>query len=266
MCGAQLEEVLFTTGTPAGDPLTWRAWPLVLDGWRCTRCDEVQVPRFLEPDESVAIAKAAAEAAGAGREDEAEFGFRRIVASWSRYRPGLVDLSTLLMARATRLDLDGKTDLALLDEIEENLREALDLDPPPSREHVVGMLAQVLLMREQVVQAQNLLCEELGRPELDPGARQQLEETVGWITLRGDLYDRGAKLVPVDLMQLHGKPRPVLDEHARQRVQRGVDYLVRHQQANPTSWQALWLAAMATKTLSGDAASLKWFARLRDRT
>lgn len=113
-CGAPVEEVLFTTGTPAGDPLTWRAWPLAVDGWRCTKCDRAQAPRFLEADECVEIGKAAVDAATAGREEEAEIGFRRIVASWAGYRPGLSDLSTLLMVRATRLDLEGQTDLSLL--------------------------------------------------------------------------------------------------------------------------------------------------------
>lgn len=260
-CGAAMEEVLFTTGTAAGDPQVWRAWPLVLDGWRCTGCDAAKAPRFIEPEESVAIAQQAAEAATNGREAEAEFGFRRIAGSWFGYRPALFDLSTVLMARARRLDLEGRVDLALLDEIERDLRQALEFQPPPPRPHVVHRLAEVLLLREQTVQAQDLVDAELDRPELAADERGHLDEVARWVALRGDLYDRGSQALPPSVMQLHGQPRPILDEAGRSRVERGVEYMLRHQHANPASWQALWAAAMGRKTLAGCSAALELFGR-----
>jgi tetratricopeptide (TPR) repeat protein len=234
---------------------------LVLDGWRCTKCDEVVAPRFIEPDESVAIAKQAVEAAQNGREDEAELCFRRIAASWHGYRPALFDLASLLINRARRLDLEGKTDLALLDEIERDLRQALELEPPPPRLHVVHKLAEVLLLREQTAQAQELLKRELDRPGAKANERGELERIVDWVASRGDLYDRGAQALSLDVLQLHGQPRPVLDEAGRARVERGIGYMLRHQQANASSWQALWLAAMGRKTLAGSAAAVELFAR-----
>jgi hypothetical protein len=197
----------------------------------------VWFPRFLEPDEFVAIAKSAAGSARAGREKDAEFGFRRLAASWPRYRPAIVDLSTLLMTKARRLALEGKTDVALLDEIEQALRDVLDLDPPPSRAHVVGMLSEVQLLREQVVQAQNLVRDELGLLGVDADCKQQLEDTMQRIVSRGDLYDRGIELLPVEVLTLHGQPHPVFDDAMCQRVKRGIECLIRHQEANQSSWQ-----------------------------
>jgi Tfp pilus assembly protein PilF len=62
-------------------------------------------------------------------------------------------------------------------------------------------------------------------------------------------------------MQLHGRPRPVLDDAQRARVERGIACMLRHQEANPESWQALWVAAMGRKTIHGHAAAVDDFAR-----
>lgn len=260
-CGAPLHEVLFTTGTQAGDPQVWRVWPLAVDGWRCAKCGNIQLARFLEPEETVAIGKSAAKAAQEGRFDEAELGFRRILGSWPAYAPGLADLASALMLRARKLDLDGKTDLPLLEEVEALLSEALALAPPPPRPHLVETLARALLLREQAARARDLLDEELARPGLPSEERQQLERTARWVNLRGDLFERGSALVPAQVMTLHGQPAPVLDAAGRARVERGIESLLQHLLANSSSWQALWIAAMGTRTIDGAAAAIDFFAR-----
>lgn len=255
-CGGRFEEVVFTTF--GGDPATWRAWPLAVDGWRCARCPVTLLPRFLEADEAVAIGQASVEAANAGREAEAEYGFRRLVASWSGYRPALNDLTTLLLARAERLELEGSPSLVLLDEIEGLLRDALRVEPPPSRGHVVRLLAAAMLLREQSAQAEALVAAELEQATADE--RAELEQVASWVHSRGDLYDRGTALVRPAL-RLQGAAEPTLDAPARARAERGVRELLRHQEKRPESWQALWAAAMAQRTLGGAPSALELLGR-----
>src|SRR5262249_49760171 len=148
----------------------------------------------------------------------------------------LADLAQVLTERAEKLDLDGNTDLPLLEEIDGLIREALETGPPPPRSHLIGKLARAMLLREQVAQARDLLDQELTHPGLSSEEKEQLEATSRWVTLRGDLYERGTKLVPPQAMTLHGRPAPVLDAAGRARVKRGIEYLLKHVEANPASW------------------------------
>ena len=62
------------------------------------------------------------------------------------------------------------------------------------------MFSEVLLLRKQVVQAQHLVRDELGLLGVDADWKQHLEDMMQRIVFRGDLYDRGMELIPIEVL------------------------------------------------------------------
>jgi len=259
-CGAKLDEVLVTTGGADGDPNVWRAHPVAVDGWRCKGCGNIKVPRFLEPDEVTTISKAAIAAAEAGDFDAAELGFRRVVSSWPTFGHGRHDLAQVLAKRLRAEQLGearGFVELALLDSIEAQLQKALRLGPQLPRGRIIWALVNAFLAREQPYRANELLTAEREASGIPQG---ELEDIERYVRLRGDLYERGTEAIK-PYMRLQGaSPKPI-DAQGRKRIERGVDDLRRHADLNPSSWQALWIAAKGLQALDDHEACVALFER-----
>ncbi|HEY8378708.1 MAG TPA: tetratricopeptide repeat protein [Nannocystis sp.] len=261
-CGGRRDEVLVTTGGPAGDPDLWREHPLALDGFRCRACDQIAVPRFLAPDEVTALLRAGSEAIAAGRDDEAELAFRRVCTSWPAYAPGRYNLGLLYRQRADAEENDRDRPLVrhrLLDIAESHLRDALRGHGMPAA-MIAGELAQVLLRREAEGAAREVLTEVAARDDLDADDRATLAELDLYVQKRGDLFQRGADAITPHI-HLHDRPRTPLDARARRNLERGVDMLTRHARVNPTSWQALWMAGKGYQALDRRDDAVREFAR-----
>lgn len=253
-CGADLEEVFITSGGPEADPSVWRAHPVALDGWRCTKCTRFELPRFLEVEEVTSIGAAYRAAYEAGRFDEAELHSRRIVSSWPGFRAARFELAQALFARwrTQRATLAPHDEVALLEEAEQHLREGLNDTSAPPDGILYSLLVKVLLAAERQPQALTLLDERLANAELPEALRKTLSELREYAATRADLYERGSAAVR-DHMPTHERMWDRTAEAVRPAVAAGIADLLRHVAHNPGSWQALWLAAMAQKGLDGNS-------------
>jgi tetratricopeptide (TPR) repeat protein len=260
-CGGALEDVLVTTGGPEGDAELWHERPIAVDGFRCTRCAALLMPRFLEPEEMQQLQEEALAHAQAGRLDEAELSFRRICNSWPRYAPARLNLAALYVLR---LDAEEEGEARPtfmtrhLDTAEAHLRDALRGEMIPLA-MVADKLVRVLLRREALGQATELL-DQLSAGERPEEERKALAELRRYVSTRADLYERGAAAVKNRLV-LSGVPWQAPDEHGRRRLQNGVDCLLRHQRASPDSWPALWLAGKALQALGDNEGAVRELAR-----
>jgi tetratricopeptide (TPR) repeat protein len=260
-CGGALEEVLVTTGGPEGDPDLWRERPIAVDGFRCTKCAGLSMPRFLEPEEMQQLQEEAVAHAQAGRLDAAELSFRRICNSWPRYAPARLNLAALYLLRLDAEEEGEARPIFMtrhLDTAEAHLRDALRGEMIPLG-MVADKLVRVLLRREAVGQALELL-DQLGAGDRPPEERQALHDLRSYVSARGDLYERGAAAVK-DRLVLGGAPWQPPDEPGRRRLQNGVDCLLRHQRASPDSWAALWLAGKALQALGDNEGAARELAR-----
>lgn len=256
-CGGELEERLITTyGTPV-----WPDWPLAIDGWWCSGCSNLQLPRFLEPEEAQQLSDEGAEAARAGRYPEAELSFRRVANSWPRYAPGRLNLAMAMQSWLNREEQQGQAEPALCErlatEVERQLRDALQADALPSRLQPLSGLINALLRREDTGTALGFLEDELNRPD---APRAELEELRVWIEERGDLYQRGVNLVEPHIV-LHDRPSAGLDPGARQRVEKGIQLLERHVQTCRENWAALWMAGKGSEALGREQQAAGFFRR-----
>lgn len=252
-CQGALEERLITTfGTPL-----WDRWPLAVDGWLCRGCSNLQLPRFLEPEEAQELSREGAEAATAGRFREAELAFRRVCNSWPRYAPGRLNLALAMQSWLTREEL-GEADPVLMDrlaaEVERQLRDALLGDALPSRLQPLAGLINALLRREDVGTAMGFLEDELNRPDCP---RTELEELRVWIEQRGDLYQRAVNLLE-PLIRLQGRS----SAPARQdQLGEGLRLLERHLVLCPENWAGQWMAGKACQALGRKQAACDFFRR-----
>ncbi len=94
------------------------------------------------------------------------------------------------------------------------------------------MLSEVLLLRKQAVQAQHLVRDDLGLLGVDADWKKHLEDMMQRIVFRGDLYDRGMGLLPIEVLTFQVQSRPVLNDTMCQRVRRGIECLIRHRAGN----------------------------------
>jgi len=99
-CSGPLRKVVFTTAGAGAQAEVWREYPLAVDGWVCSACGWAAAPRCISPEESIEYGRRGAEHATAGEFDDAEFWFRRIIASWPGYHAGYADLGQLMSVRA----------------------------------------------------------------------------------------------------------------------------------------------------------------------
>jgi len=252
-CGSAIEEVLFTTGGADGSPALWAERPIAVDGFRCTKCGNAMLPRFLEPAEVTALANEGKQHAEAGRLDEAELAFRRVCNSWPGFAPARVNLATLYGARL-EAEENGEDRPAVikryLDTRAVHLKDALRGDKPPLP-LIAGMIIRDLLRSEAEREALELVDELSRSPELSEPDRQPLADLRRFIQFRFDLYERGTKLLNRRI-KIHGAPWTPPDDGVRRQMQQGVEFLLRHQRANPSSWQALWVAGKGLQALGDE--------------
>ena len=256
VCQGPLREMLITTfGTPI-----WDKWPLAVDGWLCQGCSNLQLPRFLDPEEAQQLSQEGAEAATRGHFAEAELKFRRVCNSWPRYAPGRLNLAMAMQNWLNREEL-GTADPALCErlaaEIERQLRDALMADALPSRLQPLSGLINALLRRDDTGTALGFLQDEQRRPD---APQAELAELQVWIEERGDLYQRGINLVEPSIV-LHDRPTAGLDAATRARVEKGIGLLERHLVACPENWAALWMAGKGSQALGRQAPAATFFRR-----
>lgn len=259
-CGAELVEVLVTTGGPGSDPELWRMHPIAVDGWICEKCHALRLSRFHEPEESVAIGRDAVAAVERGDFDAAELGFRRIVSSWPDYRPGHVDLAQAMLERWTAEALGPArpfVEAAILDRAEAQLTRARRLEAPPADGFVVAKLVEVYLARDQPHRARALIEEERA---LGSVPAEELDGFAQRVAFRGDLFDRGIAAIRPHL-RFHGARASSLDAATRARVERGARDLAAHVKAKPDSWQPLFFMGKAYEALRDDDAAIAAFER-----
>ncbi|HEY4239493.1 MAG TPA: hypothetical protein VGM88_06740 [Kofleriaceae bacterium] len=106
-CGKPVVEVLLTTGGAWGDPELWRDVPLAVDGWACTACGTVRYPRPVTADHIMALEADGLAHANAGRYEQAELAFARMVWDWPGYFSGHINY-----AEVTRMRLASEPWLA----------------------------------------------------------------------------------------------------------------------------------------------------------
>lgn len=258
-CGGALEERLITTfGTPV-----WDVWPLAIDGWLCRGCSNLQLPRFLDPEEAQELSREGAELATAGRFLEAELAFRRVCNSWPSYAPARLNLA-MAMQNWLNQEERGAADPALCErlasEVERQLRDALQAEALPSRLQPLSGLINALLRRDDVGTALGFVQDEMNRPD---APLKELEELRVWIEERGDLYQRG-----VDLVQpfIHLQDRPVgrLDATTSAKVEQGIRLLERHVLSCKQNWAAFWMAGKGCQALGREQHAADFFRRSLD--
>ncbi len=252
-CGGVLEEALITTFSCP----VWDEWPVAVDGWTCRGCKSLQLPRFLEAEEVERLTEEGAQAVRSGDFEQAELAFRRVCNSWPRYGPGRENLARALQywlayaeQEADQTQLVGR----LAQEIERQLRDALEADGLSSRLSIVSGLVNCLLRREDPSAALALLEQELARPEAERG---KLEELRVWIEDRGDLYHRGLALLEPRI-ELHERRQELSPQH-RSQVEQGIALLERHLEASPESWPAMWFAGKGYQALGQHQKALEQF-------
>lgn len=258
-CGAQLEEVIVTTGGALGDAELWRSYPLAVDGWMCATCSKITLPRFLEPEEVNALSERGISAAQRGDFDEAEMCFRRITNAWPGYAPGHADLSTLLGQRLVAAETAGAPTTMILRDLRLHIHEALFDAEPAQRPRLVHMLAQAYLRADDVAGIDAAIDEVLSRVT-DDAERKEIEGIRAWARGRGDLYDRGCMRIDPH-MRAHDRPWVEPDAAACIAIARGIDDLLRHVEVRPESWQALWIAGKGKQALGDHAAAAALFGR-----
>jgi tetratricopeptide (TPR) repeat protein len=99
-CSAPVRQVVFTTAGSGEQTAVWRAYPLAVDGWLCRACGLSVSPRRISAEESAEYGRNGAAHARSGNLDDAEFWFRRILASWPGYPAAYADLAQVQMSRA----------------------------------------------------------------------------------------------------------------------------------------------------------------------
>lgn len=256
-CQGELEERLITTySTPV-----WEDWPLAIDGWLCRGCSNLQLPRFLEPEEAQQLSQEGAEAAQAGHFREAELAFRRVANSWPRYAPGRLNLAMAMQSWLNREEQEGEAEPSLCErlanEVERQLRDALQADALPTRLQPLSGLINALLRRNDTGTALGFLQDELKRPD---APRAELEELRVWIEERGDLYQRGVNLIEPHIV-LHDRPSAALSPAVKRRVEQGIALLERHVAVCKENWAALWLAGKGSQRLGREQHAVDFFQR-----
>jgi tetratricopeptide (TPR) repeat protein len=258
-CGAQLVEVLVTTGAALGDHELWRSYPLAVDGWVCATCSKITLPRFLEPEEVNALSERGISAAKRGDLDEAEMCFRRITNAWPGYPAGHADLSTVLGQKLIAAEKSGAPTTMILRELRLHLHEAVVDAEPAQRPRLLHLLGRAYLRNDDVTGAIAAVDEVLSRVG-DGAERTEVESVRAWIVGRGDLYDRGCERIDPH-MRVHDRPWAPPDAAARIEIARGIDDLLRHVDAKPDSWPALWIAGKGKQALGEHAAAAALFGR-----
>lgn len=168
--GVSFERVLLTTYGDGGAPGVWQAYPLALDMWLCPEGEHFE-HALLSPQEVDAFLARGTRAAQAGDLDEAEFYFRRVVASWPGYAFGHLNLGSVYLDRLKRCT---EQDLAPIREVAiDQLEQAIAGRPrPPHR--VWLMLAQLHVRGGWSERAVEVLEELSQMPDLDRATKDEL--------------------------------------------------------------------------------------------
>ncbi len=98
-CGKPVAEVFITTGTMMGNPALWLEHPVAVDGWACVECGVFRYPRRIEAARIVELGDEGVAHARAGRFDEAELCFARIVWDWPGYVTGHINYAEAIRNR-----------------------------------------------------------------------------------------------------------------------------------------------------------------------
>ncbi len=262
-CSRPLVEVLLTTGGPEGDAELWREHPLAVDAWHCEPCGVFELTRFLEPAEVTSLGKEGARHGEAGRLDEAELAFRRICNSWPQFAAGRLNLASVYTQRIREEALSTARSHVIqryISVVEHHVRDALRGKGLPSLPAAIQLLAGAHLAMDVTAAAEAAVDAGLAHPAATEEDRKALEEVRRWVRLRGDLYERGADAVR-PYAHVHGQEPPPVDARTRRQLELGVEDLLKHQQANPSSWQALWLAGKGLQALGDTPRAAEVFGR-----
>lgn len=228
-CKGSMSEVLLTTGGSGSDRAVWEAHPLAVDGWYCSACSEVCVPRALEPDEAWALLDAAVAHARAQRFDDAELALRRVASSWPRYPAARLQLALLYAQRLAardqiRRDRAG-TRLAaeMLRQLDDLLALLGTLALPAASGAGIARLDVLLLAIRAALRCEDRpgalarLDAELARGELGDEDRALLEGLRAWVLANGDDDDERARRRDLGLDTETGLPSPSATAARRKR-------------------------------------------------
>jgi hypothetical protein len=176
-CGGSLARIIITTGGPYGDAALWEVYPLALDGWQCAGCHDLTYPVHLSAAEATGLLQRSSAAAQRGDFDEAEFGFRRAIASWPTYMPARANFAAMCLDRI-RAEQQAAQRASVIDRYQQlaeaQLRKALVCEPAAPVQ-VRLMLGNLLVRRGQRIEGAELLREVLRSPQLPGPLREQVE-------------------------------------------------------------------------------------------
>jgi tetratricopeptide (TPR) repeat protein len=256
-CGKPVDEVLITTFGPAGDPAVWREHPVAVDGWACPSCGVFRYPRRIAPARIHALTEKGAEHARAGRLDDAEACFTRIVWDWPGYFVGHMNLAEAARDRLfVEKDAPEPVRRRLVDRMVAQYEAALaahDESPDPRLARALGRarlsLAEIALERRSFDRATRLLEACLATESADPNDLDRARDLARYVAERRDLFD-GAAAALEPYLALSDRPQKPIETGAdRKKVVEALEKLEEHLAVAPPAWQSAWLYAKGKAAL-----------------
>lgn len=204
-CGKWVRKVVFTTAGEGAQVAIWKQYPLAMDGWLCVSCGWAAAPRVISVEESVAYGRAGSGHASAGRFDDAEFWFRRIIGSWSGYAAGYADLGQLAVARANA-SKNPEEKWRYRNEAVSWLRRAVDADREVRLAPVRITFARALALVGNENEALALLASLRESPAFDATMHAEGEKLAHEIASGRALFTRASDLIGTLALAPPSKP------------------------------------------------------------
>jgi tetratricopeptide (TPR) repeat protein len=220
-CGRSLRRVVFTTLGSEKQLEVWQKYPLAVDGWICQSCGWAAFPRLISVEESVEYGRNGAEHASSGKLDEAEFWFRRIVASWPGYPAGLADLGHIMNLRADASStLEEKIHYRI--EAVTWFRYAVDSDPDCHIPKIRILFAQALALTGNEREALEVLGAISTNTMLADDVRNDADLAADEIRDGAALFMLGYELIQAHIFEPISMPLAPID---RKNLEKGRDLL-----------------------------------------
>lgn len=240
-CDVPVRRMVFTTAG-AGDQMEiWRAYPLAIDGWLCANCGWSAMPRFITVDESTEFGRRGAEHASNGELDDAEFWFRRILASWPGYPAGYADMGQVSLARAeaaaSHEEKAGHRAAA-----ESWLRQAVDADREQKLAGIRIPFARVLALNGKEAEALAILDSLLAQVDVAAPIRSDAETVAASVREGRALFQRGTELGRGIMLE---RPTEPLTPSDRQRLVLALSLLQQSEERKATFATTFFIGKVA---------------------
>jgi tetratricopeptide (TPR) repeat protein len=234
-CGRSLRKVVFTTLGSEKQLEVWQKYPLAVDGWICQSCGWAAFPRLISVEESVEYGRKGAEHASSGQLDEAEFWFRRLLASWPGYPAGMADLGSVTIKRAdASSNLEAKTQYRL--EALIWFRRAVESDPdchiPKIRIHFARTLALTGNEREALDVLEDILANEAFSVDIHNEAELLAED----IRDGRALFTRATELIRDHVLEPPSTPLTAVDRSYLEQGRELLDQAVKRKDSFASSF------------------------------